>query len=59
MPKSRLDFWLPKLEGNKRRDAANERRLDDLGWDVLVIWECQLKSRRILMDRVERFLEAH
>lgn len=33
MPKSRLEFWLPKLEGNKRRDVATQRKLGDLGWE--------------------------
>jgi DNA mismatch endonuclease (patch repair protein) len=41
LPKSRLDFWLPKLEGNRRRDLANQARLRSLGWKVIVIWECQ------------------
>jgi DNA mismatch endonuclease, patch repair protein len=56
MPKSRLEFWLPKLQGNRRRDAANQRKLDDLGWDALIIWECQLRKRNILTNRVRRFL---
>lgn len=36
LPKSRLDFWRPKLEGNRRRDRVNQARLNELGWDVLV-----------------------
>ena len=42
LPKSRLDFWKPKLEGNRRRDRENQARLRKLGWDVLVVWECQI-----------------
>lgn len=42
LPKSRLDFWLPKLEGNRERDARNEAALREAGWDVRVIWECEL-----------------
>ena len=45
MPKSRLDFWLPKLDGNKRRDLAKQRELRDLGWKILVIWERQVGIR--------------
>jgi DNA mismatch endonuclease (patch repair protein) len=56
MPKTRLEFWLPKLEGNKRRDVATLRKLGDLGWDALVIWECQLRDKRILTSRIKRFL---
>ncbi len=41
LPKSRLDFWLPKLAGNHARDVANIARLEALGWTVIVLWECQ------------------
>jgi DNA mismatch endonuclease, patch repair protein len=61
MPKSRLDFWLPKLEGNKQRDQRNKDALVEMGWDVLTVWECQLASaKRIidLEDRLRRFLDA-
>ena len=40
-PKSRLDYWLPKLERNRKRDAETQAALRKLGWDVLVVWECQ------------------
>ena len=40
-PKSRLDFWGPKLRGNVERDARNCRALEDAGWRVIVIWECE------------------
>ncbi|MBF6558829.1 MAG: DNA mismatch endonuclease Vsr [Candidatus Binataceae bacterium] len=55
MPKSRLDFWLPKLEMNRLRDQANRVALVALGWDQLVVWECELKDNR-LGERVGRFL---
>ena len=40
-PKSRPDYWLPKLERNWKRDAETQATLRELGWDVLVVWECQ------------------
>lgn len=52
LPKSRLDFWLPKLEGNRTRDIENQRRLVAMGWKVLVIWECQTGR----MDELESVL---
>jgi DNA mismatch endonuclease (patch repair protein) len=52
LPKSRLDFWLPKLEGNRRRDLANQARLRSLGWRVLVIWECQTHDLAALLARL-------
>ena len=41
-PTSNQDFWNRKLDGNEARDAANQARLREMGWTVLLIWECQL-----------------
>lgn len=57
LPKSKKRFWVNKLESNRRRDLANIRRLQRSGWQVLVIWECELTSRK-LVDRVISFLEG-
>ena len=56
LPKSRLDFWVPKLEGNRKRDKRNTEMLKKLGWEQLVIWECQLKNETTLTERVRHFL---
>ena len=58
MPKSRLDFWGPKLEGNRERDEKNNRNLRREGWKVLTVWECQLKDVGRLEHRIRRFLDA-
>jgi DNA mismatch endonuclease, patch repair protein len=58
LPKSRLDFWLPKLEGNKSRDQRNRRALARRGWKVLTIWECQLRDAGRLNNKIRRFLDA-
>ena len=57
VPKSRQDFWVPKLRENKRRDTRQQRALRLDGWGVLVIWECQLRNQN-LARRIERFLEG-
>jgi len=44
MPKSRLDFWRPKLEGNRNRDQRQLAALKDAGWTVLIVWECQVRD---------------
>ena len=44
LPKSRLDYWQPKLQGNVRRDTENDRSLTEMGWRVVVVWECEIKS---------------
>lgn len=56
LPKSKLDFWGPKLETNRERDERNLVLLAELGWDVLVIWECQTKNREELQARIGEFL---
>lgn len=56
MPKSRLEFWRPKLEGNRARDARELAKLRALGWDAMVIWECELRDLDGLVARVEAFL---
>ncbi len=48
MPKSRLDFWMPKLTGNAERDARQRDALDAMGWTVKVIWECETRSAAAL-----------
>lgn len=55
-PKSRLDFWHTKLTANKNRDAAVLMRLHEMGWAVLVIWECELSNQKTLIQKVTEFL---
>jgi DNA mismatch endonuclease (patch repair protein) len=56
VPKSRLDFWLPKLEQNKARDETNRIALAALGWDCLTVWECELRNPEALKGRLKHFL---
>jgi len=57
-PKSRLDYWKPKLKANKARDAAQVRTLKKLGWSVLTIWQCETSDADVLTARLVDFLEA-
>jgi DNA mismatch endonuclease (patch repair protein) len=57
-PKSRLDYWKPKLKANKTRDAAQVRALKVLGWSVLTVWQCQTIDTKALRSRLSAFLEA-
>jgi DNA mismatch endonuclease, patch repair protein len=56
VPKSRLEYWAPKLERNQRRDEENRAKLRELGWRVLVIWECEAKAASKLAERLAQFL---
>ncbi len=58
LPKSRFEFWVPKLTGNRIRDLRNAARLRRAGWRVKVIWECQLKNYASLECGIRTFLEA-
>ena len=58
IPKSRHDFWVPKLEGNRVRDEQQQRRLQEAGWDVLVVWECEVDNMKALAAKIQSFLEG-
>ncbi len=45
MPKTNKKFWNDKIERNKERDKKNLRKLKKLGWNVIVIWECDIKRK--------------
>jgi DNA mismatch endonuclease, patch repair protein len=44
MPSTRPEFWAAKFEGNIERDARNTAVLEEAGWTVIIVWECDLKS---------------
>lgn len=55
-PKSRPEFWLPKLARNRARDEEKRQALLDAGWDVLTLWQCEIKDRTALANRLRDFL---
>lgn len=58
LPKSRLDFWVPKLEANRHRDLAHQEQLARRGWQFLIVWECQIKHSEELKKNIRDFLVA-
>ena len=58
LPKSREEFWIPKLEANRERDKRNGEALCESGWEVLTIWECQLADSDLLRKSLREFLDA-
>ena len=56
LPKSNLDYWKPKLSRTRIRDQDHIASLEEDGWRVLVVWECQLRSPATLLDLVVGFL---
>ena len=58
VPRSNLDYWQPKLARTKGRDKKTRAALKASGWDVLVIWECEVSADATLAVRVRNFLEC-
>jgi DNA mismatch endonuclease (patch repair protein) len=58
VPKTRREFWEAKISSNKERDARNEAALRAAGWDILIVWECELtkRDRDRLTARIKSFL---
>lgn len=44
IPKSRLDYWIPKLKKNVQNDLINYKKLRELDYKVLIVWECEVKD---------------
>lgn len=56
-PKTRTEFWLEKFDKNVKNDQIKQEKLRNLGWKVIVIWECELKRNfQETMDKVEKEL---
>lgn len=55
-PKSNRSYWSHKLARNVERDEEHIAKLKSLGWQVLVIWECETKSEAGVRQRVRSFL---
>lgn len=59
LPKSRLDYWEPKIAANRKRDSKNEKALEALGWKSLTIWQCQMSDLNSLKSHALRFLGVY
>jgi DNA mismatch endonuclease (patch repair protein) len=58
-PKSRSEFWERKINQNIVRDKANTKKLEELGWRVLTVWECSIKGKTRLgsTQLIERIVD--
>ena len=56
-PKTNAEFWQEKRMATKKRDLKNLRLLHQMGWDVLIVWECELREPDGLAERLSGFLE--
>ncbi len=58
MPKSRESYWTEKIEANRKRDARNRRNLRALGWNVVLVWECEIKRPDKLASKLRSTLDV-
>jgi len=58
VPKSNRHYWNKKLKNNVQRDIGNQMKLSELGWDILTIWECEIKNDNKLIKRMQKFLNT-
>lgn len=62
VPKTRTQWWLDKISTNKLKDKENESKLNGLGWDVLTVFECELKSNKLddtMINLVKKICHGH
>lgn len=57
-PASNTEYWSKKLDGNIARDEKNRELLIRMGWDVLIIWECQTRNRQTVRNLIREFLDG-
>ena len=57
LPKSKLDYWGPKIDANRERDARKQAALAAAGWQSSVVWQCELKDNAALIQRLGAFLD--
>lgn len=59
MPKTRTDYWKSKFEANRKRDAVSMSALEDMGWHVMIVWECETSAENQdeLLERLVSFLD--
>lgn len=57
-PTTNEKFWREKLDKNMKRDKASVNKLQELGWDVLVVWTCEMKDTENLKNKLFSFIEG-
>jgi DNA mismatch endonuclease, patch repair protein len=57
-PTTRADYWAAKFARNIERDATAVIALEQAGWRVLIVWQCELNDAEVVRSRIHRFLRA-
>ena len=55
-PTSNIEFWNNKLDKNVKRDKQTEAELKSLGWNILIVWTCEMKDKELLIEKLKNSL---
>jgi len=58
-PSSRQEYWLPKFRRTVDRDRRNKEELQDSGWNVVIVWECETKDLKKLGERILGLIDQY
>lgn len=59
LPKSNRNFWKKKFDDNRRRDKEKIKQLEQNGFSVLTVWECELENEKKLKEKIKKFFKSH
>ena len=59
IPKTNREFWVAKIQRNQERDQQNYKVLEENGWQVIVLWECQLKPKKLEKTMLQVEIRLH
>ncbi len=59
IPKTNREFWVAKIQRNQERDQQNYKVLEENGWQVIVLWECQLKPKKLEQTMLQVEIQLH
>jgi DNA mismatch endonuclease (patch repair protein) len=58
VPKTRQNYWVPKLNNTRQRDIRHKRLLKKYGWEVITVWECEVQNSRMLTKRLQSLIRS-
>ena len=56
-PRNNADYWQKKRDGNRIRDNLNKKKLMEMGWEVIDVWECELKDLNKLKNKLSKIFD--
>lgn len=57
LPQTNREFWENKIQGNVERDKLNQVKLKQIGWKVIVVWQCQIKNKTLFTETMSELIK--